>query len=84
MLPDQALAFLGAVFVVFGVMGCIILAIILRCVMNVERAVSYKRATSGLQQGLLHRREPKEHDDYGPDNIRGMLYRSARTLVNTR
>ena len=78
MLPDQALAFLGAVFVVFGVMGCIMLAIILRFVMNVERA------TSSLQQGLLHRREPKEDDDYGPDNIRGILYRSVRTLVNTR
>ena len=49
MLPDQALAFLGAVFVLFGVMGCIMLAIILRCVMNVERAVSNKRATSSLQ-----------------------------------
>ena len=83
MLPDKALAFLGAVFVLFGVMGCIMLAIILRCVMNVERAVSYKRATSSLQ-GLLHLREPKEDDDYGPDNIRGMLYRSVRTLVNTR
>ena len=78
MLPDQALAFLGAVFVVFGVMGCIMLAIILRFVMNVERA------TSSLQQGLLHRREPKEHDDYGPDNICGILYRSVRNLVNTR
>ena len=84
MLPDQALAFLGAVFVLFGVMGCIMLAIILRCVMNVERAVSYKRATSNLQQGLLHRREPKEDDDYGPDNIRGILHRSVRNLVNTR
>ena len=78
MLPDQALAFLGAVFVVFGVMGCIMLAIILRFVMNVERA------TSSLQQGLLHRREPKEDDDYGPDNIRGILYRSVRNLANTR
>ena len=28
MLPDQAVAFLGAVFVLFGVMGCIMLAII--------------------------------------------------------
>ena len=83
MLPDKALAFLGAVFVLFGVMGCIMLAIILRCVMNVERAVSYKRATSSLQQGLLHRREPKEDDDYGPHNIRGILYRSVRNLVNT-
>ena len=84
MLPAQALAFLGAVFVLFGVMGFIMLAIILRCVMNVERAVSYKRTTSSLQQGLLHLRKPKEHDDYDPDNIRGMLYRSVRTLVNTR
>ena len=75
MLPDQAVGFLGTVFVLCGVMGCIMLAIILRCVMNVERAVSYKRATSSLQQGPLHRREPKEDDDYGPDNIRGMLYR---------
>ena len=75
MLPDQAVAFLGAVFVLCGVMGCIMLAIILRCVMNVERAVSYKRATSSLQQGPLHRREPKEDYDYGPDDIRGMLYR---------
>ena len=83
MLPDQAVAFLGAVFVLFGVMGCIMLAIILRCVMNVERAVSYKRATSSLQQGFLHRREPKEDDDYGPDNIRGILYRSVRNLENT-
>ena len=84
MLPAQALAFLGAVFVLFGVMGCIMLAIILRCVMNVERAVSYKRTTSSLQQGLRHRRKPKEDDDYGPDNIRGILYRSVRNLVNTR
>ena len=83
MLPDQAVAFLGAVFVLFGVMGCIMLAIILRCVMNVERAVSYKRATSSLQQGLLYRREPKEDDDYGPDNVRGILYRSVRNLENT-
>ena len=83
MLPDQALAFLGAVFVLFGVMGCIMLAIILRCVINVERAVSYERATSSLQQGFLHRREPNEDDDYGPDNIRGMLYRAVRNLVNT-
>ena len=84
MLPDQALAFLGAVFVLLGVMGCIMLAIILRCVMNVERAVSYERATSSLQQGLLNQREPKEDDDYGPANIRGILYRSVRNLVNTR
>ena len=84
MLPDQAVAFLGAVFVLFGVTGCIMLAIILRCVMNVERAVSYERATSRLQQGLLNQREPKEDDDYGPANIRGILYRSVRNLVNTR
>ena len=67
MLPDQALAFLAGVFVLFGVMGCIMLAIILRCVMNVERAASYKRATSSLHEGLLHRREPSSSKvHFGP------------------
>lgn len=76
MLSDQVLTFFAAVFVLFGVVGCIVLAMILKCVINLERAVSYKKATRNpAQQGLPYRREPKEDDDYGPDNIRGILYR---------
>ena len=81
MLSDQVLTILAAVFVLFGVVGCMVLAMILKCVINLESAVSYKKATRNpAQQGLPHRREPKEDDDYGPDNIRGMLYRSVENF----
>lgn len=84
MLSDQVLTILAAVFVLFGVVGCMVLAMILRCVINLESAVSYKKATSNpAQQGLLHRREPKEDDDYGPDNIRGILYRSVENFAKS-
>ena len=78
MLSDQALTILAAVFVLFGVMGCMVLTMILKCVINLESVVSCKKATRNpAQQGLPHRRKPKEDDDYGPDNIRGILYRSV-------
>ena len=81
MLSDQALTILAAVFVLFGVMGCMMLAIILKCLINLESAVSYKKATRNpAQEGPPHRREPKEDDDYGPDNIRGILYRSVENF----
>ena len=60
------------------------LAMILKCVLNLESAVSYKKATHNpAQQGLPHRREPKEDDDYGPDNIRGILYRSVENFAKS-
>ena len=82
MLSDQALTILAAVFVLFGVVGCMVLAMILKCVINLKSAVSYKNATHNpAQKGLPHRREPKEDDDYGPDNIRRILYRSVENFA---
>ena len=84
MLSDQVLTFLATVFVLFGVVGCMVLAIILKCVINLESVVSCKNATRNpAQQGLPHRREPKEDDDYGPDNIRGILHRSVENFANS-
>ena len=84
MLSDQVLTILAAVFVLFGVVGCMVLATILKCAINLESVVSFKNAThSPAQQGLPHRREPKEDDDYGPYNIRGILYRSVENFVKS-
>ena len=84
MLSDQVLTILTTVFVLFGVLGCMMLAMILKCVINLESAVSCNKATSNpAQQGLPHRREPKEDDDYGPDNIRGILYRSVENFAKS-
>ena len=84
MLSDQVLTILAAVFVLFGVLGCMVLAMILKCVINLESFVSCKKATRNpAQQGLPHRREPKEDDDYGPDNIRGILYRSVENFAKS-
>ena len=84
MLSDQVLTILGAVFVLFGVVGCMVLAMILKCVINLESAVSYKKATRNpARQCLPHRREPKEDDDYGPDNIRGILHRSVGNFAKS-
>ena len=84
MLSDQVLTILAAVFVLFGVLGCMVLAMILKCVINLESAVSCKKATRNpAQEGLPHRREPKEDDDYGPDNIRGILYRSVENFAKS-
>lgn len=86
MLSDQVLTILSmaAGFFLFGVVGCMVLAMILKCVINLERVVSSKKATRNpAQQGLPHRREPKEDDDYGPDNIRGLLYRSVENFAKS-
>ena len=85
MLSDQVLTILAAVFVLFGVLGCMVLAMILKCVINLESTVSCEKATRNpAQQGPPHRREPKEDDDYGPDNIRGILHRSVENLYFAR
>ena len=86
MLSDQVLTILAmaAVFFQYGVVGCMVLAMILKCVINLERVVSSKKATRNPpQQGLPHGREPKEDDDYGPDNIRGLLYRSVENFAKS-
>ena len=84
MLSDQVLTILAAVFFLFEVVGCMVLAMILKCVINLESIVSRKKATRNpAQQGLPHRREPKEGDDYGPDNIRGLLYRSVENFAKS-
>ena len=84
MLSDQVLTLLAAVFVLFGVVGCMVLAMILKCIINLESVVSFKNATRNpALQGFPHRQEPKEDDDYGPDNIRGILYRSVENFAKS-